>query len=1057
MQLRFNPFPGLRSFQPDEEHLFFGRERQIDELLRRLRVSRFLSVVGASGSGKSSLVRSGLIPALHSGYMVGTGSSWRIAELRPGADPIGNLAAALDSPGIAGGDPLASDLNRPLLEATLRRSALGLVQSIRNAHIDAADNVLVLVDQFEELFRFKQARATAAARDEAVAFVRLLVEAAQDSATPIYVALTMRSEFIGQCTQFPGLAEAVNDGLYLVPRLTRDELSLAITGPVSVGGGEVAPRLVTRLLNDVGDDPDQLPILQHALMRTWSYWDAQEKASGAIDLPHYEAIGGMRNALSLHAEEAYSDLTTDADRHVAEHLFKALVEMTPQGGVRRPCRVDVLCQVAGVSREAVIAVLERFRMPGCSFLMPPSDTPLEDSTIVDLSHESLMRLWERLVGWTHDEARSAEIYTRLSEAAARHARNEAALWRDPELQLAVQWRDTSHPTAAWAARYDTDFTRAMIFLDESRHVRDEAAAERRRYRRRQFLIVQSTAAVMFVLFVLAGVSLWFALDARNEARAQRAAADEQRQAAERRAEEARTAQTETDQQRQVALQQSELAREQEEKASQASRQALNERNRAENERMSAEAARQLAEGQRREAESQRAIADEQRLVAQRQEQAAQAAASNAEAARRKAEQASEAEKVAAAAAASARDERARLQYLSLARALAGESTRRFDRNDVQVLLARQAYNLAVKYGGDPEAPEIATALRRSLESLGGNDTRVFLGHADAVRALALSPDGLRLATGSDDGRVRLFDVRGSANPTATLPPLGSPARSVAFNRQGTRLAAGTLDGRIHVWAMSPPAVSKPLRSWQAHSQAVNGLAFDSRDALVSVGAEGQVSLWQPDTFAADAASPGAQPFRLAAAALDRRMERLAAVGEGGVLVWNLRMPGPPIAFGQGLRATAVAFSDDGRWLVAGTASGQLVYWDSARPGEAVKQVSVHRASVTALRFEGSFLASASLDGDVKLWPAKPEGLDAQPLVLEHGAWVWGLAFTPSGDTLISGGADRRVRAWPTRAQALADEACRRVNRNLTEAEWRLYVTDLPYAPTCPGVANRSPQ
>src|ERR1044071_7819278 len=98
----FSPFPGLRSFEPDEEHLFFGREQQIDDLLRRLRHGRFLAVVGASGSGKSSLVRSGLIPALYSGYMATAGSSWRVALMRPGADPIGNLAAALDEPAVIG-------------------------------------------------------------------------------------------------------------------------------------------------------------------------------------------------------------------------------------------------------------------------------------------------------------------------------------------------------------------------------------------------------------------------------------------------------------------------------------------------------------------------------------------------------------------------------------------------------------------------------------------------------------------------------------------------------------------------------------------------------------------------------------------------------------------------------------------------------------------------------------------------------------------------------------------------------------------------------------------
>src|SRR5688500_15425897 len=127
-----NPFPGLRSFEPEEDHLFFGREARIDEILTRLRRSRFLSVVGTSGSGKSSLIRSGLIPSLHSGMMATAGSSWRIAIFRPGEDPIGNLAAALDSPDVIGsGEP--NETSKAFLEVTLRRSQMGLGEGDRKS------------------------------------------------------------------------------------------------------------------------------------------------------------------------------------------------------------------------------------------------------------------------------------------------------------------------------------------------------------------------------------------------------------------------------------------------------------------------------------------------------------------------------------------------------------------------------------------------------------------------------------------------------------------------------------------------------------------------------------------------------------------------------------------------------------------------------------------------------------------------------------------------------------------------------------------------------------
>jgi tetratricopeptide (TPR) repeat protein len=501
----FNPFPGLRAFEPDEDHLFFGREKEIDDLLRRLRTTRFLTVIGSSGSGKSSLVRSGLIPALESGLMARAGSNWRIATLRPGADPIGNLAAALDAPDVlpASGD-LAST-NRVLLEATLHRGTLGIVNAVRQAKIPPQDNLLLVVDQFEELFRFRRNQQIQNSRDEAAAFVKLLLEAAQQDDIPVYVILTMRSDFIGDCIEFAGLPEAVNKGQYLVPRMTRDELRSAITGPVAVSGGEITPRLVLRLLNDLGDDQDQLPILQHALMRTWNHWQEHGEAAQPIDVADYEAIGTLREALSLHAEEAYRETEAEGQRRLAEEVFKALTDtFSDPRGLRRPTSVRELAAICEVSEADIIRLVEVFRRTGRCFLMP-SKGALDAASIVDLSHESLMRCWTRLITWAEEERASAEVYARLSQAAGWFEQGTAGLWRNPELEIGLKWRRKNAPTEAWAARYDPFFARAMRFLDRSEEERKGVEAERERQRRRTLKLAWSVASFLGFLFVIATV------------------------------------------------------------------------------------------------------------------------------------------------------------------------------------------------------------------------------------------------------------------------------------------------------------------------------------------------------------------------------------------------------------------------------------------------------------------------------------------------------------------------------------------------------------------------
>jgi hypothetical protein len=151
-----------------------------------------------------------------------------------------------------------------LLEATLGRGGLGLVEAVRQARLASTEQLLVVVGQFEEIFRFKRAGLSPNATDEAAAFVKLLLEAVHQQEVPIYVVLTMRSDFLGDCAEFQDLPEAINDGMYLIPRMTRDQLREACVGPVKVGGADMTPRLIQTLLNQVGDDPDQLPLLQHA-------------------------------------------------------------------------------------------------------------------------------------------------------------------------------------------------------------------------------------------------------------------------------------------------------------------------------------------------------------------------------------------------------------------------------------------------------------------------------------------------------------------------------------------------------------------------------------------------------------------------------------------------------------------------------------------------------------------------------------------------------------------------------------------------------------------------
>ncbi|MEM7350747.1 MAG: hypothetical protein AAF657_08075, partial [Acidobacteriota bacterium] len=485
------PYAGLRPFEADEIDVFFGREAHIDQLLEKLDRSRFLGVVGTSGCGKSSLIKAGLIPALEAGYLANAGARWRIADLRPGDRPMERLAEALLTDSALGpergGHPLASGL----LLASLRRGPLGLAEILADTPLPEHTHLLVLVDQFEEIFRYHRHGDS----DEADAFVALLLQTAQQPDLPVYVVLTMRSDFLGDCALFDGLPEALNESQFLTPRLDREQRRSAIVGPASVFGGTVEPRLVNRLLNDMGDEPDQLPLMQHLMMRLWNEaWGSGTKTMHgehiALTLEGYEAVGGFENALSRHADEAFDELSSERQR-VAEKMFRALSERgTGQRDTRRPARLGEVARTAGVAAEDVAAVAEVFRSPDRSFLIPPAGVPLDDDSVLDISHESLIRQWTRLRGWVSDEGASAEFYRRLVETARLWKSDQAGLWSTPDLDLALDWKEREGPTAAWAERYGGDFTLAMDFLAASERRRDQeheaerqAAAQREKQRR----------------------------------------------------------------------------------------------------------------------------------------------------------------------------------------------------------------------------------------------------------------------------------------------------------------------------------------------------------------------------------------------------------------------------------------------------------------------------------------------------------------------------------------------------------------------------------------------
>ena len=513
------PYPGLRPFKRNETDIFFGREQHTDQLIEKLKFNHFLAVVGSSGCGKSSLVKTGLLTGLESGFLASAGVNWRVAEFRPGDKPLLRLAESLLEEKALELE-YATDFQEvseavAFLHASLCWGPLSLHEVLSDTKLPVNTNLLILVDQFEEIFRLDTKA------DKAAAFVALLIASSQHP--NIYIVITMRSDFIGDCAVFQGLPEIINQGLFLTPRLTRDQLKEAIEGPANMFGGKIDSNLVNLLLNDIGGNSDQLPLLQHALMRMWNL--AVNTDNIILTKKHYNQIGQLKQALSKHAEEAYAELS-EQQQQIAEILFCNLTERGDGKYIRRPVKLGEIAIQANVAWQQVAAIVNVFRKADRNFIVPPLDQELDEDSLLDISHESLIRQWQRLEEWARREAEFATIYQRLEDTAKLWEKGQAALWRSPDLEIAVAWR--TNKNISWASRYskapEANFNLALKFLDASETAQREELEIKEEVRQRELRAAKkhTTRAIVgfciaLILAIFASVESYLAITHKQKA------------------------------------------------------------------------------------------------------------------------------------------------------------------------------------------------------------------------------------------------------------------------------------------------------------------------------------------------------------------------------------------------------------------------------------------------------------------------------------------------------------------------------------------------------------
>ena len=516
------PFPGLRSFElhafDDEmdgeekgkvgdEPLFFGRDDHIDEMVSIMARERFLAVLGVSGSGKSSLVNCGFLPALHGGYMTSAGPYWKIARFSPQSDPIGNLNSALERVGVYG---------------TTERGIVESFTEVRGSNrpgyeLSKEYNLLIYVDQFEELFTHYDA-TDSDQKNTIETFLSLLLEYREYS-RGIYVVITMRSDFLGEAAQYPSLPYLLNKSTFLVPNMSKEELEHAVRGPLSVADVHIDPPLLEAIKKDFGDDLAKLPILQHALNRTWWKWYDDRNRPAVLTRTYYDRIGGMALAMNDHADELYNPLAQN-EKTACEIVFRAITEKSPDGrAVRRLIPYEtirlIVEQLPEGNRNVADRVYKAFSEEGVTFLYRDPNTEN-----VEISHESLITNWQSLKGWVDEEAVSVAVYNDLLANQKKYGQHELP---DVKLREAKAWQQKLSANRLLAiTRHKQDYDRVMKLIEYSEEEkRNREKAKRRAARFKRWALIIGVPILILALW-LVSISLMQRAELRKAWRRQNA-------------------------------------------------------------------------------------------------------------------------------------------------------------------------------------------------------------------------------------------------------------------------------------------------------------------------------------------------------------------------------------------------------------------------------------------------------------------------------------------------------------------------------------------------------
>ena len=996
-----NPYKGLRAFQETDAADFYGRDTVVDELLQALAHHRLIGVVGPSGSGKSSVVRAGLVPALRAGGLPGS-RGWLISSMYPGSYPFEELETALLRVAV-------DDLGGLLGE--LHSDERGLLRVVKRI-LPRDDSELVLViDQFEELFSLAHDEAT---RRLFLAALEVLIT---DERSRVRVVATLRADFFDRPLDHPGFGELFKTAIVPITPPSAESLGLATSRPARSVGLELEPGLVGTIIRDVQDEPGGLPLLQYALTELF-----QQREDDQLTIAAYQRTGGVVGALSSRAEELYQGLSPGGQA-TARQLFLRLVTVDEETDDTRRRVSQVELEGLDVDREQLDAVLQQY---AAYRLVTYDRDPATRVPTVEVAHEALLREWDRLRGWIDDQ-RDALIFHRRLTASMRDwldaGKDASFLLRGGRLEQAEAWSESSELVLS---------AEEEAFLAASRDLRAEEEAAARRRRRR---VTVGLIAALVIVALLALVALQQRQVAETEARVATARA----LAA------SALANLDVDPERSIllALEAVEATRRVDGTVLPETEAAL---------RQAVSTSRVVSTIPHGEA----AISDDgTQLATLGPDGALTIWDPHTGTALTRFPGQGDGEWIVTLSVelgllVTAASEEVRVWDVTtgdvrhvlrghegtihhaafspdgrrLATTGRDSSVRLWDTNSgVEELVLRHEEAVNVRVAFNPDGTRLAAAGFSPTEAEGvawvwdlvtETISTVFAPEEWLVAGVAFDPSGSRVATATIGGFLVIHDAEtGTQLVRSSLP---TSLTSVAFDEDGTRVATGGGDGTSYLW---DAATGSQLQTLSGHTHGVSRLAFTADGTyLITTSFDGISRLW--DVSAARDPNwltvPGAERIYVGVAFSPDGTRFAAPAEPAGVTIWDSETGEEVITLtGYDAKLTTVAFSPDGHLLAAG--SDQTLtppVWD-VETGELLFTLDGHTDTVRAVAFSpgGRRLVTGGWDGTARVWDAQTGD---ELVALEVGGRGDGdgaaaVLFSEDGRLIVTGGLHGDSSAW----------------------------------------------